>query len=77
MKKKTIYPIKLTQAPNWPQEMKCEECKFAGWKWMGITLALFNFLSGNYSVRKCNKCGVGLLKTSEDGELPVYILTTK
>lgn len=71
--KKLKYPVELISGPGWPTEMKCEECRFHGWKWMGITKLMFNLLSSDRTWRKCSKCGVGLLDMSGD-ILPVFIL---
>lgn len=72
--KKNNYPIELSKHPNWPIEMKCKECGFKGWQWMGITKLLFNMYQSEYSIKKCNGCGVGVLRTSENGAMPVFIL---
>ena len=73
MKLKKTYPIELACSPNWPSEMKCPQCFFHGWKWMGITKLLFNMLTSDKKWRKCSRCGVGLIDMSGD-ILPVFIL---
>lgn len=70
------YPIELTHHPNWPVEMRCELCKFKGWQWLGITKLLWQLYSQHYKLKKCNKCGVGILNISSDGALPIFILKT-
>ena len=70
------YPIERPCHPNWPTEMRCDGCGFKGWQWMGITKLLWNLYSQHYNLNRCSKCGVGVMKTSEGGALPLFILKT-
>lgn len=67
------YPIQLERHPNWPVEMRCAECGFAGWEWMGVTKLLLNSYAKSFKIQRCSKCGVGVMNTN-GGALPLFIL---
>lgn len=65
-------PVVLTKSPAWPEQMRCENCGFFGYMWLGVSMIAYEKLFKNHTVGKCSKCGCGILDIG--GQLPIYIL---